>query len=176
MKIAVCGSGKGEDKRLLEKIRKIGEELAKHKSVLYTGGCWGYPYEAAKACFNENGKTIAVSPAKDLEAHKSLYNFPSDVFSEFIFTGLGIPERNYILVKNVDAVIILGGQIGTLNEFTVAFHDGKIIGVLQGSQGVTELIPNIAEVCDKRGEKENIVYESDPKILVKEIITRHKDV
>lgn len=170
MKIAVCGSGKGNDKKLLEQAKQIGKEIAKNKAVIYTGGCWGYPYAAAKAAFQLKGKTVAVSPAKDLEEHKSRYNFPSDIFSEYIFTGLGIPERNYILTKKVDAVIIIDGRIGTLNEFTVAFHEGKIIGVLKGSKGITDLIPKIAEVCNKIGEKEKIIYGEYPKKLVRNII------
>lgn len=176
MKIAVCGSGKGEDKRLSEKVRQIGEEIAKLKAALYTGGCWGYPYEAAKACFNAKGRTIAISPAKDLEEHKSLYNFPSDAFSEYIFTGLGIPERNYILAKNADAVIIIGGQIGTLNEFTVAFHEKKAIGVLKGSKGITGLIPSIAEACNKMGEREKVIYDDDPKELVRRLVKQDEHI
>ena len=126
--------------------------------------------EAAKAAFQLRGETVAISPAKDIGQHKSRYGFPTDIFSEYVFTGLGIPERNYILIKNVDAVIIFDGQIGTLNEFTVAFHEQKIIGILKGSKGITTLIPKIADICDKGREKENIIYESDPEELVKRII------
>lgn len=174
MKIALCGSGKGDYKGLLEKVRVIGEEIAKNNAILYTGGCYGYPYEAAKAAFQNKGITVAISPAKSIEDHKTRYNFPSDVFSDYIFTGLGIPERNYVLIKAVDAVIIFNGQIGTLNEFTVAFHEQKTIGILEGLGGISELIPKIAEICDKRGEKGNIVYEKDPKELVKKCMNRGK--
>ena len=74
------------------------------------------------------------------------------------------------VVKEADAVIIISGQIGTLNEFTIAFYAKKPIGVLTGSGGITEIIPQIAEYCDTVGEKDKIVYEPAPKELVEKII------
>ncbi|MFZ5593982.1 MAG: hypothetical protein ACOY4D_06955 [Pseudomonadota bacterium] len=35
----------------------------------------------------------------------------------------------------------MGGRSGTLGEFAIAYDEGKLIGVLQGSGGITEKIP-----------------------------------
>ena len=75
-----------------------------------------------------------------------------------------------LLVENADAVIIIGGKIGTLNEFTIAFVKGKKIGILSGSGGVVELIPKIAAVCDKRGEGKNIFYSESANELIRKIV------
>lgn len=168
MKIAVCGAGFGNEALLLEKAKEIGREIAKHKHILISGGCRGYPYSALRGALLEQGKIIVYSPAKDATEHKERYDFPIDENVEYIFTGLGIPERNIPLVKAADIVVLIGGQIGTLNEFTIAFKEKKIIGVLKGSGGITELIPKIAEICDNG--KEGIVYEGDVKKLIRNIL------
>jgi len=170
MKIAVCGSGSEGNPAILEKAKEIGKEIAKSKNILLTGGCAGYPYAAVRGAILENGKVINFSPAKDKEEHVGKYGFPFEDSVEYIFTNKGIPGRNIPLVQNADAVIIIGGQIGTLNEFTIAFVLNKKIGILQGSGKLEELIPSIASVCDKNGESRNIKYGSDVKELVRKII------
>ena len=173
MKIAVSGSGrdKGTVPKIAEKAKELGKEIAKQGHILLTGGCGGYPKAAAQGALEAGGKVIAYSPAKDEAEHVERYGFSADIFSEVKYTGLGIPERNIPLVKDSNAVIMIGGKAGTLNEFTLAFHEGKAVGVLKGSGGVTDLIPKIAEVCDKIGEKDLVVYSDKPKELVKKLIS-----
>jgi uncharacterized protein (TIGR00725 family) len=168
-KIAVCGSGLGESKEILEKAKEIGREIAKSNNILLTGGCAGYPYSALRGTIIENGKAICYSPASNKEEHINKYNFPFEESAEYIFTGKGIPGRNIPLIKNADAIIIIGGQIGTLNEFTIAFNENKKIGILKGCGKLEEIIPAIAKICDKRGESRNIIYESDVKEIIKKL-------
>jgi len=168
MKIAVCGSGSTEDKAIEQKAKEIGKEIAKSNNILLNGGCNGYPYAALRGAILGNGKVICYSPAKDKEEHINNYNFPFEESAEYIFTGKGIPGRNIPLIQNADAVIILNGKIGTLNEFTIAFNENKKIGILQIGQ-LTELISQIAKVCDKKGESKNIIYSNNPEELVKKI-------
>ncbi len=169
MKIAICGSGHGDSQQILEKAKQLGSEIAKNKHILLTGGCHGYPYSALRGALLEQGKIIAYSPAKDQAEHMEKYNFPVDEGVEYIFTGLGIPERNIPLVKAADAVVIIGGKTGTLNEFTIAFHEHKRIAILKGSGGITELIPDISDVCNKNGEKDKVVYSEDVRELLRKI-------
>ena len=170
MKIAVCGASLPPfDKGVLKKAYSLGKEIAANKHILRFGGCWGYPYEAAKGAFENNGKIIAISPGKNKEEHLSKYKFPIKNFTEIKYTGLGIPGRNIPLVVDSDAIILISGQIGTLNEFTLAFHQKKIIGVLEGSGGITSMIEEIAKICKKVAEKDKIVYESEPKKLINKL-------
>ena len=166
MKIAVCGSSSVDNDEIAKKAFEIGTELAKSDILLLTGAGNGYPYEAAKGAFSAGGKVFGVSPAKDKEEHVTKYSFPTENFTEIEYTNLGIPGRNFPVVNEADAIIIVSGQIGSLNEFTIAFHGKKVIGVLKNSGGVTPMLQQIAEICDKNGEKENIVYSSEPKDLV----------
>ena len=172
MKIAVCGSSNNSDKETARKAFEIGKELAKNNVLVLTGAGNGYPYEAAKGAFSNNGKVFGISPAKDEEEHKQNYNFPTDYFTDIEYTNLGIPGRNLPLVKEADAIIIISGQIGSLNEFTIAFHYNKVIGILSNSGGITALLKEIAEICDKNGEKRNIVYSEEPKGLVSLVLDK----
>jgi len=174
MKIAVCGSNNASDNEVAKKAFEIGKEIANKNILLLTGAGNGYPYEAAKGAFSSNGKVFGVSPAKNEEEHINMYNFPNISFTKIEYTGLGIPGRNFPLVKEADAIIIVSGQIGSLNEFTIAFHDAKVIGILENSNGITKLIKEIAKICDKKGESKNIVYSSEPKELVSLVINKLK--
>lgn len=170
MKIAVCGSGLGENKDILEKAKEIGKEIAKTSNILLTGGCGGYPYSAVRGAVLENGAVVGYSPAKDKDEHVSSYGFPFEEDVEYVFTGKGIPGRNIPLVDDADSVIILDGQIGTLNEFTLAFNAGKKIGVLEVGK-LYSVIPKIISICDKNGESKNIKYSGDSKELVKLLLS-----
>jgi len=174
MKIAVCGSNSAINAEIAKKAFEIGREIAKNNILLLTGAGNGYPYEAAKGAFSANGKVFGVSPAKDEKEHKTAYNFPTENFTEIEYTGLGIPGRNLPLVKEADAIIIVSGQIGSLNEFTIAFYGSKVIGILKDSGGITGIIEKIAEICNKKGEKEKVVYASEPKELVSLVLNKLK--
>jgi uncharacterized protein (TIGR00725 family) len=92
-----------------------------------------------------------------------------------IYTGFGFSGRNLMLTRSADAVIFGCGRIGTINEFTIAYEDGKPIGVLEGDWSADETIKLIIE----RGNRptNNIVFDKDPKKLVEkviELVTRGK--
>jgi len=169
MKIAVCGSGTQVFQNIAEKAFIIGRLLARKNVLVLTGAGLGYPYYAAKGAFSDSGTVVGISPAESKEEHIAKYKFMTDAFTSIEYTSMGIPGRNYALIKEADAVIIIGGQIGTLNEFSIAFHENKPIAVLKESGGITSLIPNIAEICDT-SKQNTIIYEAEPEMLVEKII------
>lgn len=172
MKITICGSNDASDAEIVKKAFEIGKELANNNVLVLTGAGNGYPYEAAKGAFSNDGKVFGVSPAQDEDDHVDEYHFPTDAFTKIEYTDLGIPGRNFPLVEEADAIIIISGQIGSLNEFTFAFHASKVIGILENSGGISSMIKEIAEICNKKGEKEKIVYSSDPKKLVQLVLNK----
>ena len=172
MKITFCGSSIITSKEIAKKAFEIGKEIAKNNILLLTGAGKGYPYEAVKGAASVNGKVLGVSPAKDKEEHINNYAFPTEGFTKIEYTNLGVPGRNLPLVNEADAIILISGQTGSLNEFTIAFHNAKVIGILKNSGGITNIIKQIAEICDKRGESKNVVYSSEPKGLVQLVINK----
>src|SRR5687767_445799 len=90
---------------------------------------------------------------------------PPDAADVIIYTGFGLKGRNVINVRSADIVIIFGGATGTLNEFTIAYDEGKVIGVLAGSGGVADHIEAIIEFAKKR-TRCRIIIDDVPESLI----------
>lgn len=176
-RIGVMGSASGPTLKVQENIKKaimIGQEIAKADCILVNGACPGLPDEAAYGAKNMGGLTMGISPAFSEAEHTKMYKSPKDNYDIIIYTGMGLMERDIINIRSSDAVIILGGGVGTLNEFTVAFDDGKIIGVLTGSGGLSNNIEEIVRLCDRKME-DFVLFDSDPKKLIKKVMDRLKN-
>ena len=169
-KIAVSGAAQINHcaKGIKTLATKIGEEIAKQDCILITGATTGAPYYSAKGCKKKGGMSIGFSPAVSEIAHLKAYRLPVDYFDVIIYTGFDYSGRNLLMTNAADGVIILCGRMGTLNEFTTAFEDQKPIGVLEGTGGTADKIRLIA-TGPFRGVKK-IIYDKDPKILVKKLI------
>lgn len=81
------------------------------------------------------------------------------VCSDFvIYTGFGLKGITVITVRSSDIVLLISGSIGALNEFTIAYDEGKVIGVLCGSGGVCDRIEDLLGKLTKK-TKSVVVYE-----------------
>lgn len=136
--------------------------------MVVTGDTTGIPYEAAKGAKKAGGFTVGISPAISYQEHVRKYKLPHRYTDFVMYTGMGYSGRNMLFIRSTDAVIFIAGRIGTLNEFTIAFEDKKPIGILADSGGVSEDLDHILTIS-KRG-RHNIVFESDPKILVEKVV------
>ena len=168
-KIAVSGAAQtGICSEKAEKLAKeIGREIAKQGCILVTGATTGIPYFSVQGLEEVGGISIGFSPAASETAHRKKYRLPS-ISDIIVHTGFGYAGRNLLMTRAADAVIIICGRMGTLNEFTIAFEDQKPIGVLIGSGGTADKIKMIT-AGPYRGVKK-IIYEKEPKILVEKII------
>ena len=170
LKIGIMGTGSWEmSDEQRQAAQEIGKEIAAKGHVALTGGGKGLPAVAAEEAKKAGGTTVGFSPAKDLEKHKA-YGLPVDIFSDLIFTGLGFVGRNPLNIYNSDALIFIGGEYGTLNEFTVAYKEGKVIGVLVGSGGVVDRFRDLERTFSRKTESV-IFYEKDPKKLVGKVVS-----
>ena len=86
-----------------------------------------------------------------------------------LYTGQGLMYRDIANIRFSDAIIILGGGIGTLNEFTVAFDEGRYIGVLTSTNGISTHIKKIIKDAN-RETGGRVFFEEDPKKLIQCII------
>ncbi len=150
-----------------EKAREVGRQIALNNGVLFTGACWGMPYESALGAKQAGGISIGVSPAISEEAHYKEFKMPSDAFDMIFYTGYGFSARNVWLMRMADAVIFICGRMGTLNEFTICFEDNRLIGVLEGTGGTADMIKEIVKKLKKGPGR--IIYGKDPKKLVEKI-------
>jgi len=148
--------------------KEVGREIARQNCNLVTGATTGVPYFAALGCKETGGFSIGFSPAVSEAAHLKTYRLPLAPFDIMIYTGADYTGRNIMMTKSADGVIIICGRMGTLHEFVTAFELQKPIAVLEGSRGTADKIRQIA-TGPYRGVKK-IIYEKDPKALVKNLI------
>jgi len=151
-----------------ELAMEVGREIVRQKCVLLTGATTGVPYYAAKGAKELGGISIGFSPAGSKKEHIKRYKLPIDNFDLIIYTGFDYAGRNLVLTKAADAVIVICGRTGTLNEFTVAFETGTPIGVLQGSGGMADLVQPV--LAKGYRPKTKIIYDTNPGQLVKKMI------
>lgn len=172
--IGVMGSASGEMKReALEKAYELGKAIAKHDCVLITGACPGLPYETARGCKDAGGLSVGISPGLSLYEHKTKYHSPDDQYDVLIFTGSGLMGREVTAIRSCDIVIIIGGRSGTLGEFSIAYDEGKLIGVLENTGGITQHMDVILKAVEKEtGAK--IFFDKDPENLVKRLVEEYR--
>ncbi|MBI5152438.1 LOG family protein [Candidatus Peregrinibacteria bacterium] len=168
--IGVMGTGSGGiSVRQRNLAEEIGNLIAKKGLTLLTGAGLGIPLIAANAAKSSGGKVIGISPAASLAEHAEL-GLPIDPFEDLIFTGLGFIGRNAVNIYTSDIIIFIGGEHGTLNEFTIAYQQDKIIGILDQSGGITDLIEEIIKKFTRKTPHKNIIIESDPGVLLKKTV------
>ena len=166
--IAVFGSASGKaSKDALAKAEQIGKNIAKRGYILLTGACPLIPYAAAKSAKKEGGLVVGISPAENFKEHIEKYKLPTDVFDVIIYTGFGYKGRNVINVRSADAVVAISGRIGTLNELTTAYDEGKPIGILD-IEGVSREFPDIVKKSGKKGAQ--VIMEKSPDALIDKLV------
>jgi len=137
------------------------------------------PQIAAQAGAKEKGIILSYSPAKNLKEHLEppiSYPYPAKN-TELIFTGQGKIGRNVLSILECDGVIFIGGGIGTLNEFSIAYHEGKIIGILEIVGSIIEKILKMEEDFKGGAGKEikaKIEKDKNPKKLVEKVLEEIK--
>ncbi|HTH72443.1 MAG TPA: hypothetical protein VL737_03750 [Candidatus Pristimantibacillus sp.] len=168
--ICVSGAAAGitvqKDK---EVAREMGRAIAKTGHILTTGATVGLPYFAALGAKEEGGTSIGFSPATSLREHVRKYRLPYDVFDFINFTGMNYVGRDLYLVQSSDAVITVGGRFGSLHEFTSALEAHMPCGVLIGSGGAADLIPELMRILPPP-HNDLVIYDSDPDRLVQKIV------
>lgn len=172
IKIGVMGSASGPTLHMpevIERCREVGREIARHNCILINGACPGLPHEAVLGAKEECGFTLGISPAFSEHEHLQEYKSPIACFDFILFSGMGFMERDIVNIRASDAIIFLGGGIGTVNEFTVAYEEGKPIGVLTDSGGFSTHFRDMVKNCDRDIEP-NMVFESDPHKLIKKLL------
>jgi uncharacterized protein (TIGR00725 family) len=171
--ICVSGAARGDSVELGKVLAaEAGREIVRRGHLVTTGATRGLPYYAAKAAKEEGGKNISsigFSPAASRLAHVKKYQLPLDVFDTVLFTGFEYTGRNLLLIRSCDAVVMVGGRIGTLNELTIAIEERKPIGVLLGSGGMTDEVERVLKAAKRA--RTGIIFGHDPITLVDELIT-----
>jgi uncharacterized protein (TIGR00725 family) len=145
--------------------RALGEAIAAQEVILLTGATTGLINLVGKTAREAGVFHIGISPGENQREHAETFALPIDACDAMVYTGFGLKGRNVVLVRSCDVVLFIAGSIGSLNEFTIAHDEGKIIGCLTGTGGVADEIERIAATF-KKPTRSRILQESDPVRLV----------
>ena len=163
----VSGAAKGESVEEGKALAKAaGRAIAAAGHSLMTGATTGLPNYSAIGYKEVGGKmSLGLSPASTKIEHVVKYRLPTENYDTILFTGLHYVGRDSLLITSADAVISIGGRMGTLHEFTIAMETRTPIGFLQGAGGISEEIQKILDIVPDL-HRELVIFDTDPDELV----------
>ena len=107
-----CGSRQGTRPEYLADATRLGELLAAHgMRLVYGAGDIGLMGAVARAAHGAGGDTFGVIPAHLMRAEIARTELTSLVVTETMH------ERKKVMLMNADAVVMLPGGAGSLDEF-----------------------------------------------------------
>lgn len=175
MRYQICVSGAASGSSVMaskDLAFRLGQEIAKQGKILTTGATVGLPHYAAMGAVSVKGRrglSVGFSPASSFKQHVNTYRLPVKPFDYINFTGMSYVGRDTHLVLSSDAIITVGGRMGSLHELATALESGKVCGVLLGSTALADYIPTLLENIEAPGTKD-IIYDDNPERLVRKVI------
>lgn len=137
--IGIIGKGMadGEDtvpREALDGAEEVGRLVAGRHGVVISGGLGGVMEAVSKGAHEAGGLVIGLLPSLDRRTANPYVDIP-------LPTGLST-IRNHLTVRSSDAVIMIGGGNGTLNELTVCYGTKPVV-VLEGTGGWADRIRGV---------------------------------
>ncbi len=172
IKYSICVSGAAAGKsveRACGLAYQLGLQIAKQGHVTTTGATVGLPLYAARGSKDGGGMSIGFSPAASFRDHVHRYRLPIGYFDYINFTGMNYIGRDIHLVLSSEALITVGGRVGSLHEFTTALEAHMPCGVLLGSGGLADQIPKLLENLEVPPSSQ-VIFDTDPERLVSKIV------
>jgi len=121
LRISVAGSGSPTPEEA-ELAEETGRLLAEKGVILICGGLGGVMEAACRGASSAGGITVGILPGSDPDSANQYVSIP-------IATGLG-EARNAIVATASDALIAIGGKLGTLSEIALALRSGiPVVGL-----------------------------------------------
>lgn len=143
----------------LAAAEEVGRLIAEAGAVVVSGGLSGVMEAVSRGAKVAGGTTIGILPGFDKREANRFIDIP-------ITTGMGY-MRNTLNVRVADAVIMISGGIGTLNELTVAYEDKPTV-ILEGTGGWADRMREVAYkgVHLDEGGRNVLRYAATPKEAV----------
>jgi uncharacterized protein (TIGR00725 family) len=174
IQIGVMGSAGGAiSEAELELARRLGRRIAERDCTIVTGACPGLPHAATLGAHEAGGISLGVSPALSPEEHVNVYGSPLQPYTTIVFTGSGLMGRETHNIHSSDFVLFLGGRSGTLGEFCIAYDEGKLIGILRNSGGISNEFEGIARLVHKNTGS-IIIADDSPEALVDRCLEKYR--
>jgi hypothetical protein len=174
MAVGVMGSAGGDiEGKAKSLLRELGREIARRQYILVTGAAPGLPHEAVLGAMDEGGLVIGISPALNFREHVVAYKAPTQGYDLIVYTGSGLMGREIENIRTCDVVVFAGGRSGTLGEFAIAYDEGKVIGILTGTGGVADHVPELLKIVNKQTGAV-LMFDNDPILLMDKLETVYR--
>lgn len=150
----------------------LGKEIALAGKTLLTGATVGLPRFAAMGFMSvpdSKGVSVGFSPASSFREHVATYRLPTEEFDYINFTGMEYVGRDVHLVRSADAVVTVGGRMGSLHELATALESRKVCGVLLGSGGLADYVTILLQNIEAPGTRD-VIYDTDPQRLIAKVV------
>lgn len=157
--------GNGPTNKELEMAKNVGSLLAKTGAIIITGGKGGIMEYAARGAKKSNGTTIGV-----IAGPRGTSNKWTDIE---IITGSKIAGLDEVFIPLMcDAVIVIGGGVGTLQEISVCYRNKIPIIVMKNTFGWASKILKETYLDSRKTVK--IISAKNPKDAVEKAIKQAK--
>jgi len=81
--------------------------------------------------------------------------------------------REVVNIRSSDMVVFIGGRSGTLGELAIAYDEGRLIGVLMGMGGISDMVHDILAACAKDTGSQ-VVYDAEPERLIQQLLNIYR--
>ncbi len=175
MKYQICVSGAANGDTVVSSHQtaySLGREIALAGKTLLTGATVGLPHYAAMGFVSvkhRKGVSVGFSPASSFREHVATYRLPTKEFDYINFTGMQYVGRDVHLVRSSDAVITIGGRMGSLHELSTALESRKVCGILLGTGGLADYVKVLLENVEAPGTRD-VIFDTKPDRLVIKVI------
>lgn len=169
--ICVSGAAKGESVEEGKELAiQVGAAIARAGHALMTGATIGLPNYAAEG-YKAAGGTMSfgISPAGSKVEHVRKYRLPTEAYDVILYSGLHYVGRDSLLITSSDAVISIGGRLGTLHEFTIAIESDTPIGLLKGAGGISDQVETLMALAQPLRPNAIVFYNTSPEVLLNDL-------
>lgn len=168
--ICVSGAARGDSVQQGRQLaQQLGAAIARAGHSITTGATSGLPEAAADGYKRDGGKmSLGLSPAATKVEHVLKYRLPTNCYDVILYTGLHYGGRDALLINSADAVVTIGGRLGTLHEFTIAAETGTPIGILEGAGGISDKIQGLLSLLPN-ADPNLVIFDPDPDVLISKL-------
>jgi uncharacterized protein (TIGR00725 family) len=163
LQIAVIGYNNECSEVARNMAYEVGKSIATSGAVLVCGGLGGVMEAACRGAKDAGGTTVGVIPQEE-------FSHANQFCDIVVCTGIGF-ARDFIVASSADAIIAVGGGVGTLIEMGVGYMTRKTVVTIAGTGGVAEMYGG--KYLDERN-RVKILVAPDAKTAVDMIVNKGK--
>jgi len=114
---------------------ELGRRLAEKGHLIVNGGRDGVMELVSRGAKEVGGKVVGVLPFVREGANEYL-DFA-------LFTGLDFQMRSFVMLKNMDVMVAVGGEVGTAIEILGAYANAIPVILFRGTGGWADRFANV---------------------------------